>query len=35
MKLSIQGRTVLSQVLDFLPMHQFRQCVSRYGLSCC
>ena len=26
-----QGRTVLSQVLDFLPMHQFRQCVSRYG----
>jgi len=26
-----QGRTVLSQVLDFLPMHQFRQCVNRYG----
>ena len=26
-----QGRTVLSQVLDFFPMHQFRQCVSRYG----
>ena len=26
-----QGRTVLSQILDFLPMHNFRQCVSRYG----
>jgi len=25
-----QGRTVFSQVLDFLPMHKFRRCVSRY-----
>ena len=26
-----QGRTVFSQVLDFLPMHKFRQCVNRYS----
>ena len=25
-----QGRTVFSQILDFLPMHKFRQCVNRY-----
>ena len=26
-----QGRTVFSQILDFLPMHKFRQCVNRYN----
>jgi len=26
-----QGRTVFSQILDFLPMHKFRQCVNRYS----
>ena len=25
-----QGQTVFSQVMDFLPMHQFRRCVDRY-----
>ena len=25
-----QGRTVFSQVIDFMPMHNFRQCVQRY-----
>ena len=25
-----QGRTVFSQVMDFLPIHKFRQCVDRY-----
>jgi len=25
-----QGRTVYSQLMDFLPMHKFRQCVDRY-----
>ena len=25
------GKLVFSQVLDFLPMHTFRQCVKRYG----
>ena len=25
-----QGRTVFSQIMDFLPMHSFRQCVQRY-----
>jgi len=25
-----QGRTVFAQVMDFLPMHKFRQCVDRY-----
>jgi hypothetical protein len=24
------GRTLFSQVMDFLPLHQFRQCVQRY-----
>lgn len=24
------GRTVFAQVMDFLPMHQFRRCVARY-----
>jgi len=24
------GRTVFSQLMDFLPMHQFRRCVARY-----
>ena len=26
-----QGRTIFSQIIDFLPKHKFRQCVSRYG----
>ena len=26
-----QGRTVFAQVMDFLPMHKFRQCVDRYA----
>ncbi len=26
-----QGRTVFSQILEFLPMHKFRQCVNRYN----
>jgi uncharacterized protein DUF4372 len=25
-----QGKTVFSQVMDYLPMHEFRRCVSRY-----
>ena len=25
-----QGQTVFSQVMDFVPMHQFRRCVDRY-----
>ena len=25
------GRLVFSQLIDFLPMHQFRQCVERYN----
>lgn len=25
-----QGRTVFSQVMDFLPMYEFRKCVQRY-----
>ncbi|OOP56138.1 MAG: hypothetical protein AYP45_10765, partial [Candidatus Brocadia carolinensis] len=24
------GKTVFSQVIDFLPMHEFRKCVQRY-----
>ena len=24
------GRTVFSQLMDFLPMHKLRQCVDRY-----
>ena len=26
-----QGKTIFSQVMDFLPMHSFRQCVNRYN----
>jgi hypothetical protein len=26
-----EGRTVFSQLMDFLPLHQFRQCVEHYG----
>ena len=26
-----QGRTIFSQIIDFLPKHKFRQCVTRYG----
>lgn len=26
-----KGRTVFSQILDFLPMHKFRRCVERYN----
>lgn len=26
-----QGRTVFSQVMDFLPMYEFRKCVDRYN----
>jgi hypothetical protein len=26
-----QDRTVFSPILDFLPMHKFRQCVIRYS----
>ena len=26
-----EGRTVFSQLMDFLPLHQFRRCVERYG----
>jgi hypothetical protein len=25
------GKTVFSQVMEFLPLHEFRRCVSRYG----
>jgi transposase len=25
-----QGKTVFSQVMDYLPMHEFRRCVNRY-----
>lgn len=25
-----QGKTIFSQVMDFLPMYQFRKCVNRY-----
>jgi len=24
------GKTVFSQIMDFLPMHEFRKCVNRY-----
>jgi len=24
------GRTIFSQLMDFLPIHEFRQCVQRY-----
>ena len=26
-----QGKTIFSQVMDFLPMHSFRRCVNRYN----
>jgi len=26
-----EGRTVFSQLMDFLPLHRFRHCVERYG----
>ena len=26
-----QGKTIFSQVIDFIPRHKFRQCVSRYN----
>ena len=26
-----QGQTVFSQVMDFLPLKKFRQCVNRYN----
>jgi len=26
-----QGKTIFSQIMDFLPKHKFRQCVNRYG----
>jgi len=26
-----QGKTIFSQVIDFLPRHKFRQCVNRYN----
>jgi len=29
-----QGKTVFSQLMDFLPLHQFRKCVRRYGGNC-
>ena len=25
-----QGKTIFSQVMDYLPMHEFRRCVNRY-----
>ena len=24
------GKTIFSQVMDFLPLHEFRKCVKRY-----
>lgn len=29
-----QGKTVFSQIMDFLPMNKFRRCVNRYGGNC-
>jgi len=26
-----QGKSIFSQIMDFLPTHKFRQCVNRYG----
>ena len=26
-----QGQTIFSQIMNFLPIHNFRQCVNRYG----
>ena len=25
------GRTIFSQLIDYLPMHEFRRCVARYN----
>jgi hypothetical protein len=25
------GKSIFSQIMDFLPKHKFRQCVNRYG----
>ena len=25
------GRTVFAQIMDFLPRHEFRKCIARYG----
>jgi hypothetical protein len=25
------GRTIFSQLMDFLPAHEFRSCVERYN----
>lgn len=25
-----QGRTVLAQLMDFIPAHEFHRCVDRY-----
>lgn len=25
------GKTIFSQLMDFLPAYEFRQCVARYG----
>jgi hypothetical protein len=30
-----QGQTVFSQLMEFLPRHTFRQCVSRYQGNYC
>ena len=24
------GRTIFSQIMDFLPLHEFRKCIKRY-----
>ena len=29
-----QGKTVFSQIMDFLPMNKFRRCVDRYNGNC-
>ena len=26
-----QGKSIFSQIMDFLPKHKFRQCVNRYS----
>jgi len=26
-----QGNTIFSQILEFMPKHNFRQCVNRYN----
>ena len=25
------GKTVFAQLMDFIPAHEFRRCVNRYG----